>query len=291
MYERMHFSSDEAGFMRMMRKIIPGPQTTEEEIKDVREAKAGLAEARDRLVAANAEVIILEARRYSGKGALYYAQSIENHDLLQEGVLGFYKAIPPYEEEWGVRLGQYARFRVRDFISTAVNQAQVFSSPGRHVVRRTAVLGKRQRELTRKFDREPTQAEFLRSFGSKVKMDSVARFEQFLKTDRTTKDDYDVVPEEERLRPDELLAFQQQAKLFILLEAARHELTQQERFIIEHRYCDKDSEMTQPEIGKVYGVSGSQICHIETRAKKILGDYLESHAGSFEDYFVGFRDA
>ena len=92
----------------------------DDELSFVKLAKAGCHKAMHALIHSMTPIIKLEAAKYSGK--------VDIAELVNEGVLGVYRALSMYDESSGYRFSTYAvgeRGLVKFYIQRAVNNSHI----------------------------------------------------------------------------------------------------------------------------------------------------------------------
>lgn len=97
--------------------------TVEEERQLVIAAQAGHANAINQLVSRHLRIVPAIARQFIGRG-------LPLEDLIEEGNLGLYRAVPRFDLALGYRFASYARWWVKNEIRTAVlNQGRLIRLP------------------------------------------------------------------------------------------------------------------------------------------------------------------
>ena len=118
-------------YLRQLRRIAA--PTPERELQLVRAAKLGHAEALNQLVSMHLRIVPPIARTFVGRGLML-------EDLIEEGNLGLYRAVPRFDPGLGHRFSTYARWWVRHEIRTALlNQGRMIRLPV-HVFRALSTL-------------------------------------------------------------------------------------------------------------------------------------------------------
>src|SRR5438876_6441511 len=80
-----------------------------------RRAQRGDIESRDKMVAHNIKLVISIAKRYKGR-------SMVMEDLIQEGILGLYRAVEKYDPSKGFRFSTYASYWIRQAVIRAIER-------------------------------------------------------------------------------------------------------------------------------------------------------------------------
>ena len=114
--------------------------------------------ARERLITANARLVISVAKHYLGRG-------VPMPDLMQEGNLGLMKAVEKFDHTRGWRFSTYATWWVRQMIQRAVaNQGRTIRVPF-HVHEDARKVYHASQRLTAENGREPTADEIAAATG------------------------------------------------------------------------------------------------------------------------------
>ena len=126
--------------------------TKEEEIVLAKAIERGDMMAKDRMVNANIRLVVSIARRYQGQGLVF-------GDIVQEGMLGLIRASEKFDYRKGYKFSTYATFWIRQAIQRGLdNTARTIRLPA-HIAGRTRKIGRIERELTVKLERDPTDEE------------------------------------------------------------------------------------------------------------------------------------
>lgn len=120
-----------------------------EEREVARAARAGDAQARQRLIEANLRLVVAAARGYVGRG-------LALADLIAEGNLGLLRAVARFDPDRGFRFSTYATWWIRQAIEQALlAQGRIVRLP-ESVVRAMSAVLKVERELARHGGPAPT---------------------------------------------------------------------------------------------------------------------------------------
>ncbi len=105
-------------------------------------------EARDHMIRANLRLVVSVARRYAGDVPLL--------DVVQEGNLGLIRAVEKFDYAKGFKFSTYATWWIKQAIQRGLpEQIRTIRLPA-HVVEQVAAMGRAERKLTARLDREPT---------------------------------------------------------------------------------------------------------------------------------------
>lgn len=108
----------------MNRPVLPrsAPRATAEEVVlFVRKAKQGDLFAQDEIVRANMGFVYNNARKIARN---IHSVKVDPDDLVQEGVMGIFRAIKKYDEAYGVKFLTYCAFWILQFMMRFVERAE-----------------------------------------------------------------------------------------------------------------------------------------------------------------------
>jgi len=109
-------------------------------------------DAADTLVRCNLRLVVSVARKYIGLG-------LPLLDLVQEGNLGLMKAVERFNPHRGFKFSTYATWWIRQGMTRSIADFGRTIRLPVHVVERVQRLTKAERELTSRYDRQPTLKE------------------------------------------------------------------------------------------------------------------------------------
>jgi len=226
-------------------------------------------EARGRLILSNIRLVYDRVVRFES------ITSLAREDLVQEGILGLFRAVEKYEPERGFRFGTYATWWIDQKITRLIaDKGQLIRIPV-HIQRKLTELKRRQRELEVRTGRKPTTAELARELGDTV---SEVEFLQAVRSDILSSNDESVrdglsqrasTGRSHRFdRPEEHLELQE---LKELIGAAIGSLDKRRQKILKWRFgLDGKAPRTLEQISQKFGVTRERIRQLEKSALKKL---------------------
>lgn len=220
----------------------------------IRKAKDGDADAKERLLTANYNLIKSIVRRYLNKG-------VEYDDLYQLASMGLLKAISGFDESFGVRFSTYAvpmiageikRF-MRDDGSIKVSRAikSLAKRINIFIEEYSVVHGEQPTVKAISEEFEIPESEVVFTLGSTHMPVSI--YSQGEYKDKKTQELLDKLPVEDR---------QEDIVESLQLKTAIEGLPEREKKVIMLRYF---RDMTQSEVASMLGVSQVQVSRIENK--------------------------
>ncbi len=252
-----------------LREISRAPLlTAKEEIELAKRAEGGDEEAVQRLIRSNLRLVVHVAKRYLNRG-------LPLMDLIQEGNFGLMRAVQKYDWRRGFRFSTYATWWIRQAITRSIaDKARTIRLPV-HIQDRVRVMNNCWEELSRKYNRAPTDAELAAALDTTV--DDLKRLLNALPEPISL---YRTVGEsgEEELEgfvedtlapnPEETAAERlMKADIMSVLDS----LQPREKEILTLRFgLGTEQPHTLAEVGKMLGLTRERVRQLEARALKKL---------------------
>jgi RNA polymerase primary sigma factor len=245
------------------------------ELKDLRKARATIADAeklirraRAELVRANLRLVVMIARRHVNRGLMLL-------DLVQEGNIGLMRAAEKFEYQRGYKFSTYAVWWVRQAITRAIaDQSQTIRTPV-HMFELIGKVARASRSFVQEYGREPTPKELAEKLDVHVAHVTTAlqcvrqpiSLEVKIGGDEGTRIG-DVLPDQSTVSPLEAVSRARLAEQTIRLLDT---LTAREREILRLRFgVGGVTEHTLEEVGNRFSLTRERIRQIEARALRRL---------------------
>ena len=233
--------------------------SAEEEVELARRIKRGDRKALEKLTKANLRFVVSVAKQYQNQG-------LSLPDLINEGNIGLLKAAEKFDETRGFKFISYAVWWIRQSILQAIaEQGRVVRLPLNQVGsvnRINKVLSKFEQENERRpsvdeiADKTDLPHEKIEDV-LKVNTRQVSVDAPMADGDGTSMIDF-MQSDSDSSTDEELLKESLRAEIASALSV----LNDRERNVIEAFYGINQPECTMEEIGKKYGLTSTNICHI-----------------------------
>lgn len=263
------------------------------------EIRKGNKKALEEFIKQNLNLVIYIARSYENRG-------VELDDLIQEGMIGLYKAITKFDPSINPKFSAYASYWIRKEIKEAIQKTSRTIYIPKHVDNKIIDLKRDINELMIKLNRYPTLDEIVEK--TNIPEKELIILYNYLNIFTTTnkKADYIIsvngLPEDEITFEDTIISedpsteeeIEQKEKREMLLQLLNDcKLRKQTIEIIKLRYGFYNGIVyTYKEIGKMLGVSFQAVqCSEANAIKKIkknknlieLAHYLDKQERDIED--------
>lgn len=228
--------------------------------------------ARTRLVLSNIRLVIHFAKQHAEM------TSIPLDDLIQEGIIGLFRAVEKWEPDRGFRFSTYASWWISQCISRAIaDRGRMIRVPV-HVIDRISALRKKRRKLLAATGRDPSEEELARELGwSLVDVFFILRIQQDAQSlDDSTNDDTRWRLHERMARAnDSPTANAEKRELSSVIGQVLDTLDKRSRKILVMRFGLRGGKpRTLEQVGRKFGITRERIRQIEKKAlQKIASTY------------------
>ncbi|HWE81918.1 MAG TPA: sigma-70 family RNA polymerase sigma factor, partial [Gaiellaceae bacterium] len=222
-----------------------------EERELARRKDLGDEAAKRRLIESNLRLVMSITRNYT-------KADVPLLDLIQEGNMGLIRAVEKFDYRMGYKLSTYATWWIRQSISRALaDQGRTIRLPV-HVGDQVRKVLRARRQLTQKFNRDPSNEEVAAELGiAPEKVGSLLELVAHPVSLETPVGDgeslyADMIEDERAEAPDQVTA---ESHRGVELEAALSALDPRMRQVIERRYgLDGQASQTLEELGATFGI-------------------------------------
>jgi RNA polymerase primary sigma factor len=250
--------------------------TAVEEVELAKRIERGDRDAKDRMINSNLRLVVSIAKKYQGHG-------LSLLDLIQEGIIGLIRAVEKFDWRRGYKFSTYATWWIRQAVQRGVaNKSRTIRIPV-HIVEREQKIGRAQRELTPKLERDPTDEEI--SKATKLPLKQVREVRQAARAvaslDKPVGSEGDAGLGD--LIPAQVPALEEEVHVSLAEETLRravNALPEREREIVKLRYgMDGDPDpKSLEEIGRRLGMTRERVRQIEAKALERLAVQREIEA-------------
>ena len=262
-----------AGYLR---RIGRGRLLTPEEELDLgRRARAGEAQARERLIEKNLRLVVSVAKRYREMGLPF-------EDLIQEGNLGLMKAAERFDPELGNRFSTYAIWWIRQAIGRAIeDKGRAIRLPV-HAQGKVRKAARTRNELSATLGREPADEEVAERLGwtvgevralSGLLMDMLSIDQPVGAEDDSTELGEFVEDEQASEVAEAVIQDMENTRL----KESMGRMSARERYVLVRRYgLDERAPATLAELGDELGITRERVRQLQRNAERRLRGRLVS---------------
>jgi RNA polymerase primary sigma factor len=241
--------------------------TTSEERELARRKDLGDEGAKRRLIESNLRLVMSITRNYT-------KADVPLLDLIQEGNMGLIRAVEKFDYRMGYKLSTYATWWIRQAISRALaDQGRTIRLPV-HVGDQVRKVLRARRQLTQKFNRDPSNEEVATEVG--ITPERVGELLELVAHPVSLETPVgdgeslyaDMIEDERADSPDQVTAENHRG---VELEAALGSLDPRMRQVIERRYgLDGQASQTLEELGAALGITRERVRQLENKALREL---------------------
>ena len=267
--KRILTAQQEVGLAALIRGCeIPLGQDLPDGYRRRLDAEDERAQAFDAFMLHNMRLVWSIARAHAGEG-------LELDDIVQNGMLGLYRAVEKFDATKGYKFSTYATWWIRQSIDRGIaNEGRLVRLPVHMVERMAKVLRARSRLLTENGSAELAQIMSETGLPAKEVIECLRLSAGIVSLDKPIEDSGETLGDFVLQQPDndaDPAEIIDRMGIRLLIRATLDELTEREATVISLRNGLVDDEpRTLEEIGKVFGLTRERIRQIEDKARKKL---------------------
>ena len=237
--------------------------------------------AKAKLILSNIRLVNHEASKLSKVTLIPF------EDLVQEGILGLFRAVEKYDPERGFRFSTYATWWIIQRISRSIsNSGRTVRIPV-HMLQKLRKLKRKRRALRDELGRKPFPGELAKELGldlSEIQLlTQISKDARQLDTSKSPKE----INADRRGRRSQPLSPESQAEhkeLQGIVKESLGILDDRARFVVTKRFgLDGKKPKTLEQLGKRLGITRERVRQIQKRALEKISH--GAHGGELRDYF------